>query len=263
MKKQLAIILVILATIMAITSFLILSRKKNNPPIEVIDPNKNTVELYEELSLNDVQKIMITTVNVNVKVISSDTNNVRIIYKPFTDEKAFKYELVDGLLTLSINEVKGNKYIIPTDSEMIYLYLPKNNKLDLVFVTGSGFIDIDEVNTSNIEVKSTSGVVSIGDSNVAESLLVSADYGKIAFRNTNFKQLTINAISASVACFLDGTLDNYYLNLMTNIGDITINGKKVENPYTEVITELVEFPTVTISNKTGKISLHFETETGQ
>jgi hypothetical protein len=264
MKKQLAIILVILVVIMGIASFLILNNKNSNPSVGTIDPNKNTLELYEEISLNEVEKIMITTVNVNVKIIQSDNNNIRIIYKPYANEKTFKYELVDKILTLSVDEVQSDGFLIPADSELIYVYIPKNNNIELSFETGSGFIDVDEVNLKDIEVKSTSGIVIVSGSNIAEDLVVNADYGKISLRNISFKQLTVNTVSALVACSLADSLDKYYIDLASNIGAITINGEEVSNPYDVTgDNEDTEIPTITIHSKTGNISMHFIVEQEQ
>jgi len=264
MKKQIVIILVVLAIIMGIASFLILNKKNGSPSVGTIDPNKNTVELYEEISLNEVEKIMITTVNVNVKIIRSDNNNIRIIYKPYANEKTFKYELIDNVLTLSVDEVQSDGFLIPADSELIYVYIPKTNNIELFFETGSGFIDIDEVNLKHVEVRSTSGIVIVSGSNITEALVVNADYGKISLRSISFKQLTVNTVSALVACSLADSLDNYYINLASNIGAITINGEAVDNPYAVTDEEEdAEIPTITIHSKTGNISMHFIVEKEQ
>ena len=263
MKKQLIIILAVLVTIMGIATFLILSQKRNNPPTSVIDP-KNTIELYEELSSNEVQKIMITTVNVNVRVIKSDNNNVRIIYKPFTDEKSFKYELVDGVLTLSVNEVESRKFLIPTDSELIYVYIPKTNAIDFYFETGSGFIDVDEVNLKSIEVKSTSGIVALSDCIITEGLSVNDEYGKVALRNVVFKQLKIDAVSALISCSLAELVDGYVIDSLTNRGDITVNGVASGNSFVlGTGEENTENPVIVIRSKTGNISLSFLMEENQ
>jgi len=261
MKKQLIVIMCILLAIMAIISAMILNRPEDPPVVIITDPP--VVEVYEEIAVKDIEKISLETVNVNVTVALSDDNNIRIVYKPFTDENHFQYEFDNKTLSLKIEKVNMSGFLVPNDNEMIYLLLPKKSNIEFSFKTESGFVLMDAVNLKSATINSASGVIAITDVNFEEELQIESVSGMIALHDNKFSSLNLITNSSLVSCSIADYEINFQNNFMTETGQIVVNGMSVVAPYCgiepcEVVDE--EKPIANIATKSGNIMLKFLVE---
>ena len=228
--------------------------RKSSEPVNQVIESKQVMEVYEEFPVSTVQRIHLELKNENVKVALSDNKYIRLVYQPSTDGLTFKYSLNDGTLTMNVGEVEVSAGIVPSQREMIYLYLPKNSAIDLKIETGSGFIDIDGVSLNSLEAKTQSGLVSLSNSTLKTTSSLTATSGKIFQHEVTFSDLTITTKSSAIYLQLPNKLEEMSYSLAAS--SILLSQQPLE-----VTSQTVTGNILKIDDLGGTISLTEPTET--
>ena len=169
-----------------------------NEPVRSVVESDSVTEVYEEFPVSKLTTIRLTLKNENVRVRLSDNQYVRLVYQPSEDGLTFHYYYDQNTLVLTVGEVNESSGIIPGNREMIYLYLPRYSAKDLSVTTDKGFVDIDGVSLGNLTITTTSGDVTITDSNLVSKTSVSSESGSVYFRNTDFREAAFFSKSGSL-----------------------------------------------------------------
>ena len=228
--------------------------RKSSEPINQIVESKQAMEVYEEFPVSTVQRIHLELKNENVKVSLSDNKYIRLVYQPSTDGLTFKYALNDGTLSMNVGEVEVSSRIVPSQREMIYLYLPKNSAIDLKIETGSGFIDIDKVSLNSLDAKTQSGLVSLSNSSLKTTSSLNVSNGKIFQHQVSFTDLTITTKASSIYLQLPQKLETMSYSLAAS--NILLNQQTLE-----VTTQTITGNILKIDDPNGTISLKEPAET--
>lgn len=230
------------------------------PAAEVIEQS-SSYEVYEEFAPNHLLEIYVNTVNVNLRVLPSHNRNIRMVYRPSVEPSNYEYYIENKIMYMTIDEVEKSNSIVPSNREMIYLYLPDKTDVSLHFMSESGFVDVDQVYLRNLFVDTKSGIVSLDQVDVALDLAVHTVSGKVIAKDLTFSNVSITTNTALVSCNLDD-VSLYDVNLSSKEGKILVNAKE----YAEYTHESEEDQKITIDTRSGDIRIKMkeinEDETG-
>ena len=235
----------------------IFDKKENNI-------NTLTGELKNIKINNDIKKIDIETKGINI--IIKEGKKLKIE----TDNKDIKTkESNNKLLIVEDN----NSLIHKTDYTELIITIPTNYEFNEVSIdNGAGKIDIDKLNTKNINLDLGAGQVNIKNLNVTNELDIDGGAGEINIENSHINNLdldlglgktsinaSINGISeidcgiGELIINLIGTEDNYKIKSDKGLGNVTINNEKMKsNTYYGNGNNLIE-----ISGGIGSISINY------
>ena len=251
MKKGYVILLTILC-IMIGFSLGYFFHDVNKNDVEVIQQS-SSMEVYEEFASNTILEIRVETTNVNLQVIPSTNRNIRIVYRPSMEPSNFNYYIENKILFMHVDEVEKSGSIVPSDREMIYLYLPNNTDVTLRFTSQSGFLDISSTNVRNVIASTTSGIVSMSNVNVVLNANIETTTGKVLLKEISFGDLSVKTSSGLISCILNENI--YYQHLIAKNGAIKVNDEDVGTLYTN---ELDSVKKMYLESRTGEIRVKVE-----
>ena len=251
MKKGYVILLTILC-IMIGFSLGYFFRDVNENDVEVIQQS-SSMEVYEEFASNTILEIRVDTTNVNLQVIPSTNRNIRIVYRPSTEPSNFNYYIENKILYMHVDEVEKTSSIVPSNREMIYLYLPNNTDVTLRFASQSGFLDISSTNVRNVIASTTSGIVSMSNVNVVLNANIETITGKVLLKEVSFSDVSVKTSSGLISCILKENV--YYQHLIAKKGAIKVNDEDMGTLYTN---ELESVKKMYMESLTGEIRVKME-----
>ena len=215
-------------------------------------------------------------VNNGIERLDIETKGVNIIikegkkFKIETDNKDIKTkESNNKLLIVEDN----NSWIHKTDYTELIITIPTNYEFNEVSIdNGAGKIDIDKLNTKNINLDLGAGQVNIKNLNVTNESDIDGGAGEINIENSHINNLdldlgigkttinaSINGISeidcgiGELIVNLIGTEDEYKIKLDKALGSATLNNEKMNgNTYYGTGTNLIE-----INGGIGNISINY------
>ena len=189
MKKIHVFILVVICVMIGFSSGY-LFRDTTTPKPEVIEQS-SSFEVYEEFASNHILEIYVNTVNVNLLVLPSNNRNIRMIYRPSVEPSNYEYYIENKIMYMNVDEVEKSNSIVPSNREMIYLYLPKDTDVTLHYTSDSGFLDVSEVDLRHLLVDTKSGIVSLSKVDVALDIDVTTVSGKVILKELLFSNLVV------------------------------------------------------------------------
>ena len=227
--KRLRMLLLVIVCVMIGFSCGYLFKNTENKDITVIEQSSN-MEVYEEFASNKILEVYVDTVNVNLQVIPSNNRNIRLVYRPSMEPSNFTYSIENKILYMSVNQVETSNSLVPSEKEMVYLYLPENTDVILNFTSETGFLDIHDVDLRKIYAETKSGIVSMSKVDVALDVDITTVSGKVILKEMQFDNLNVKTNTALVSCVL--SLEELYHQLYTTKeGMIKVNDLDVKKQY--------------------------------
>lgn len=116
---------------------------------------------------------------------------------------------------------------VPKDAELSYISVKSN----------VGDIDICEINSQRFEAEADVGDIDIIHCSFTENMDVEADVGEVDVEATEFGNLSISADVGNVvlngidSSIQNASWDDYDVDIVTNLGSVSINGEKVKGEY--------------------------------
>ena len=251
MKKGLNILVVICIVIGFSSGYLF--RDTATPKPEVIEQSAS-FEVYEEFASNHILEIYVNTVNVNLLVLPSNNRNIRMIYRPSVEPSNYEYYIENKIMYMNVDEVEKSNSIVPSNREMIYLYLPKDTDVTLHYTSDSGFLDVSEVDLRHLLVDTKSGIVSLSNVDVALDIDVTTVSGKVILKDLLFSNLIVNTNTALVSCTLPVLETSYQVRFASSEGKILVNGVE----YKEYRSEQQDSHKMEILTRSGDIRVKME-----
>lgn len=99
-----------------------------------------------------------------------------------------------------------------------------NARLTLTVPAGSKFEDLDiNSNVGEIKIRKLD----------AEDIDIELNVGEISLRDVNFDNATIDNNVGEVSIYTDVNLDDYTINLATDVGDVNYDGKRFKHSYNQ------------------------------
>ena len=253
MKKYNFVLVAILLVVIGFSVGYIF-RDTTKPDAEVIEQSQS-MEVYEEFAADKLLEIQIDTVNVNLQVLPSENRNIRIIYRPSAEPSNFIYHIENKIMYMQVDEVDASSSMVPSNREMIYLYLPNGTDVTLRFTSNTGFLDVDSVNLRNLYVSTKSGIVALSHADITLNASVETVSGKVVMKEIDFENLSVKTNTALVSCALSSSGSQYQQLYQTEEGKITVNGETVGKTY-EVVGE--EKQRIELRTRSGAIRVKIE-----
>jgi len=215
-------------------------------------------------------------INNDIKKIDIETKGVSIIIK---EGKKFKIETDNKDIKTKESNKKllivedNNNWIHKTDYTELIITIPTNYEFNEVSIdSGAGKINIEKLNTKNINLDLGAGQVNIKNLKVTNESDIDGGAGEINIENSHINNLdldlgigktTLNASIKGISeidCGLGelivnliGTEDDYKINLNKGLGNATLNNEKMKNnTYYGFGTNLIE-----ISGGIGNININY------
>lgn len=194
----------------------------------------------------------VVDINENINNLNIDVNSVNITIKEGnnlkveTNNKYIKINAKNNYL--KINEESHNLLNNNNSGELI-IYLPSAYLFDEVKIdNGAGKVNIEIIDTKELDLNLGAGKVSINNINVSEETNIEGGAGELTINNSNLKNLDLdmgvgkltltskltgnNEINAGVGNLdlnLVGTEQDYKIKLNKGLGNATINGEKIKD----------------------------------
>lgn len=160
----------------------------------------NVVE-EEERTFSGVEKVVVDSINLSVKIYESDVEQVTVQHnakvRGLTTGKSNKIEQVGGVLTVK-QEKAG--FFFSYISGSIVVEIPEGSVLEYDINTISGNIDHDGIGRNTLTAVSISGEISIHQG--GEKALVKSNSGSVKI-HAPFEELSAKSISGSVSVVAD------------------------------------------------------------
>lgn len=248
--KKFIIILACITVSCFITSALILYLTGG---ITALSVNSSNIIESKEFLFQDIDNIIIKTVNTKVNVIPVTIAEKKVRVEFYgnisTNLNAIKPKLAANLegrnLTIEIYNPKTINFgLVNLERLNLDVYVPSNFANNIKVDTVSGQIDIKNFTLSGLQLKSISGEVNCQEIN-AGKIKIDSTSGKVFLRNVE-GEIKINTVSGEIS------LDMAILNGNININ--TISGKTIVN-LQEDLQFLFNLKTVS-----GEIKNEFQSE---
>lgn len=230
-KYQISMLVLLLIVISFSIGYFIRDVRKNAMNLVPVINKSQSMEIYEEFSLSNILEIRIDTVNVNLKVLPSQDQNIRVLYRPSVNLTEHAYYIENKIMYIQLEKVEASGSMVASEEEMIYLYLPKQTDVTLKFQTETGYVDIDGVGLRNLNIHSQNGIVSISNSHVDLDAIVETIAGKVVVKDLRFDKMSIKTNTALISCFMTQPAGTYEGSLKTKEGSVYVNAEKVSNNY--------------------------------
>ena len=177
--------------------------------------------------LDEVNKLVINTSSINVNFIQSDSTDIEVYLHGIgyiKGEITFNTELIKGTLQIDL-DFTGH---LINSSITLDISIPKEKKLNGIDINStSSDMDIRKITSNYIDVKTSSGDVSIHDSTILEEARISATTGDIEVEKSSLASLNIKSSSSDVdICFTSVKKD---IAVETVSGCITIDGGSADS----------------------------------
>ncbi len=258
-NRSLIITLIVLLSIIAIllTIFLIYALTEKDFLFEYTSGiNSKNVILEKDYSINEIEKLDITSDAGEVKILESEDDNIKLIVygKSSKDLNNIKtFENRDKSLNL---EVLGerNKFInFGFRSFDIVIYAPKEALKEIKINNDLGDIEIENFEEASISLDQDCGDIDIGK---VKNVTIKSSYGDVKI------------VSISNKCNIDSDcgdikIDNLQINenslIKSDLGDVKI--EKVNDVYIDAKTDLGDTK-VSSNNRHSEITLTIENDCG-
>lgn len=231
---------------------------KNDNSINTLTGNLETFEIKTEIRELDIE-------TKGVNIIINEGNNFKIE----TDNKDIKIKESYNKLLI----VENGSWIHKTDYTELIIWIPKDYQFNEVSIeNGAGKIEIDKLNTKNIDLDLGAGQVDIKNLNVSRESNIDGGAGEINIENSYINNLDLDLgigktnLNASIygiskidcgigelVVNLIGNEDDYKINLDKGLGNATFNGEKMNSAtYYGNGNNLIE-----INGGIGSISINY------
>lgn len=239
MKKAIIGICILLAVVYVAGTFVYKStfEKEKLDEVKVFEADK-------------IKSINVRTSFANIRV-TSDTSENKIkvkldgeINKKLQDQYQLQVEEIDGQLDiayLSKENIVGIK--LGTQKKInISILLPKEVHRNLNLTASSGNIQVENTITDNLELTTTSGTLSLIDSESKGDAIIHSTSGDITFENNTINSLNAETTSGKIKTI---ALDFQRGQIITTSGDVTLN-------FRSIMEEL------TVNTTSGNVAANFE-----
>lgn len=211
----------------------------------IFDNNDNSIntltgDLQTFKIKNDIKNLDIETKGVNI--IINEGNDFKIE----TDNENIKIKESNNKLLIV---EKNNSLIHKTDYTELIIWFPKNYQFNEVSIeNGAGKIEINKLDTKNIELDLGAGQVDIKNLNVSRESDINGGAGEINIESSHINNLdldlgigktTLNTEiygTSEIDCGIGelvvnlvGTEDDYKIKLDKGLGNATINNEKMNS----------------------------------
>lgn len=206
--------------------------------------NNTITEGFKNIKTNNkVGNLEIETKGVSITIKNGDK------FKIETDNKDIKTkESNNKLLIIEDN----NKWFNKTDYTELIIYVPTDYQFDKVSIdSGAGKIEVDTLNTKNLDLDLGAGQVNISNLSVTEGTEIDGGAGEINITNSSIKNLDLDlgvgkvTLNSSLYGFneidggigelivnLIGTENDYQIKCTKALGKITLNDEKIQSDTT-------------------------------
>lgn len=206
--------------------------------------NSETKQVKNEtISLENIDQINFNTKSNDVKIISSNTNELRVVQyssKKTKEKDLFTYKKEDNNLSIEDNYSDFCVGFCFNVGARYEIYIPSTYTKNLNINEISGDIKVEEhdINLNNLSLKTTSGDIEINNNITANTLTVDTKSGEIQMANIKANKANIQSISGDLYLASIISKDIYMhtisgevevsnligkLDIKTTSGDIEIN----------------------------------------
>ena len=177
---------------------------------------------YVKLADN-IKSINIDTINDDVTVESSDSNNIEVTYY---DNKISQYKITDNDSTITIKERDDNilklNFNFITKKKDLIIKVPKRLVPELELSNTVGDVKLSNLNLTNVKITSNVGNIKLEKLNI-NNLSIDNTSGNTVISNINSKDGEFNVNSESGNINLTN-LNNFNIaNIKNTTGDISLN----------------------------------------
>ena len=123
-------------------------------------------------------------------------NNIVEIKNKYSN---YEYYIENKIMYMNVDEVEKSNSIVPSNREMIYLYLPKDTDVTLHYTSDSGFLDVSKVDLRHLLVNTKSGIVSLSKVDVDLDIDVTTVSGKVILKELLFEAVLL--LLMLLSCF--------------------------------------------------------------
>jgi len=193
--------------------------------ISTVAVDVSQIQTSKKYESEDLEKIIIKTVNTDVDIIPAVIKNVDIdfygnirtnLVRGMPELRTF---LEDGVLTVEIKYPRAIRLGLINLSQLhLDMYIPGEYSGDITVITSSGDLNIKDLNLGSLDFQSTSGEL-IADSVTAQEIKIESTSGGIMLASVE-GALAANTISGDLTASLKYLSND--LNVKTLSGDVTI-----------------------------------------
>lgn len=225
--------------------------KKNEKKMErrVFDDKRK----YDKL--DEVNKLIINSSSKDIRFIQSDSASIEVYLHGVAYIKGditFNTQLIEGKLQIDV-DFEG---ILLNSTIKLDISIPKEKKLGGIYIEStSANMDIRKITSNYIDVKTSSGDVSINGSTVLEETRIYATSGDIEVEKSSLASLNINARSSDVD--INDTRVKKDISVETTSGYITIDETSADSIKIESASGDIELDNLEVRNE-----IFIETTTG-
>ena len=177
---------------------------------------------YVKLADN-IKSINIDTINDDVTVESSDSNNIEVTYY---DNKISQYKITDNDSTITIKERDDNilklNFNFITKKKDLIIKVPKRLVPELELSNTVGDVKLSNLNLTNVKITSNVGNIKLEKLNIT-NLSIENTAGNTVVANINSEDGEFNINSESGNIYIT-TLNNFNIaNIKNSFGDVSLN----------------------------------------
>ena len=177
---------------------------------------------YVKLADN-IKSINIDTINDDVTVESSDSNNIEVTYY---DNKISQYKITDNDSTITIKERDDNilklNFNFITKKKDLIIKVPKRLVPELELSNTVGDVKLSNLNLTNVKITSNVGNIKLEKLNI-NNLSIDNTSGNTVVANINSEDGEFNINSESGNIYIT-TLNNFNIaNIKNAFGDVSLN----------------------------------------
>ncbi len=257
-NKSLIITLIVLLSIIAVllTLFLIYALTEKNFLFEYSSEINNKNVVFEKnYSINDIEKIDITSEVGEVKILENSEDNIKVtIYgKSSKDLKNITFSDDNGILELKVLEEKNNFINFGFHTKDIVVYAPKDAFKEITIKNDLGDVEIEDFENATIDIEQDCGEVEIG---TVENATIKSSYGDVKI-NSILNKCDIDSNCGDVK--IDNLQINENSSIKNDLGDIKI--EKVNDIFMDAKTDLGDVK-INSNNRYAEITLILQNDCG-
>lgn len=203
----------------------------------IFDNNKSSFEEY--IVKDKINYLDISLSTVNIKIVENNK------FKIETNNKYIEYKIDNN--KVFINEKKHS--IFKNDDNDLIIYIPSTITFDKVSLSnGAGYVDIETLNTKNLELNLGAGRVDVDNLNVLNNADIEGGAGSISIKDSKLYNLdldmgignltlesilygdnNINAGIGSLDINIIGNIEDYKVKVDKGLGKVKLNGDVIDN----------------------------------
>ncbi|MCI8669642.1 MAG: DUF4097 domain-containing protein [Lachnospiraceae bacterium] len=191
-----------------------------------------TIDSSQSFEAKQVRNIQIESSVGDIRIFETDGDKILIEGKKVSER--FTCELGDeGTIVIRNKNTGTFIFNLFRHSPSIYIYIPKNVKLDVVEMElGVGDLRMEQLKAAELNVDN-----GVGDIRLTDCEILSSEYdlgiGDIRMENCKMGDIKAENGIGDVRLELEGDIDNYEIEIDNGIGDNEINGENRKNYETE------------------------------